>query len=359
MLTTIISFVVVVGVIVFVHELGHFLAAKLSGVRVETFSLGFPPKLWSRKHGETEYQICWIPLGGFVRMSGMSDESFDEEYDKDDPRGFDRQSFMKKVFIITAGVIMNMILGFVIYTGITWHYGVGRMAGTTLTVVSEDYPAAAAGIEVGDRIVEIDGRKIESWDDLTEIVRVHPGEPLAVNWLRDDSLFSATLTPKPTPEFDVSSARTDTVGKIGVLGTVITESVGPFGAAVYGVKQVGQIIRLNAVSFGALLTGRAKIKELTGPLGIAKMSGESARSGMTGFLAFIGMISISIGFLNVLPIPMLDGGHLVFIVIEGIIRREIPVKVKTYLLKAGLAALILLVLVVSYHDVIRFYLGGQ
>lgn len=356
---TILAFIVVVGIIVFVHELGHFIAAKLSGVRVETFSLGFPPKLWSKTIGETEYQIAWLPLGGFVKMSGMSDESFDDDYNPDDPRGFNKQSFLKKVFIITAGVIMNIILGFLIYSSLTMSEGVGRMTGTTLTIISEDFPAAAAGLQVGDKVTAVAGKPVTTWDELTNIVRVHPGEPIEVNWIRGDSAMSAEIIPKATPEFNISTASMETVGKIGVVGTVVTEKVGPTKALYYGAQQVGLIVKLNAVSLGALLTGKAHIKELTGPLGIARMSGESARSGATGFLAFIAMISVSIAFLNVLPIPMLDGGHLLFLVIEAIIRRQIPEKVKIYLLKAGLAALVLLVVVVSYHDIVRFYLGGN
>lgn len=356
---TILSFIVVVGVIVFVHELGHFLAAKLCGVRVEVFSLGFPPRLWSRKVGETEYQIAWVPLGGFVKMSGMSDESFDADYDPNDPRGFEAQPFIRKFFIITAGVLMNILLGCLIYGALAWAEGVGRITGTTLTMVSDEYPAAAAGLTVGDKVIEVAGEKVESWDQLTKSVRKHPGLPISISWLRGDSLMSAEVTPRPTPEFNIGRTQTDTVGKIGIVGTVTVEGVGPVEAAYYGAEQVWLVLRLNAVSLAVLVTGRASIKELTGPLGIAKMSGESARSGAATFFSFIGLISVSIAFLNMLPVPMLDGGHLAFSIIEGVTRRRIPEKVKVSLLKVGLAALILLMVVVSYHDIIRFYLGGN
>ncbi len=349
----------VIGIIVFVHEFGHFMAAKLSGVRVEVFSLGFPPKLWSRKWGETEYQIAWIPLGGFVKMSGMADESFAEEIDPKDPRGFMAQPFLNKVFIISAGVIMNILLGFLIYTTIIWSAGVGKMTGTTLTMVSEGHPAAQAGLVEGDKIAEVGGRRVEDWQGLTNAIREFPGIPITITWLRGDSLMSAEITPRATPDFNIAAMRMDTVGKIGILGTIEVEEVGITKAAYYGADQVWSIIRLNAVSFGALLTGRAKVKELTGPLGIAKMSGDSARSGLGTFFGFIALISISIAFLNILPVPMLDGGHLLFIVIEAVIGREIPEKIKTNLLKAGLAALILLVVVVSYNDVIRYYIGAN
>ena len=356
---TLLSFIVVIGIIVFVHEFGHFLAAKLSGVRVEVFSLGFPPKLISWTRGETEYQLAWIPLGGYVKMSGMADESFDGEVDLKDPRGFTAQPFWNKTFIISAGVIMNILLGFLIYTTLVWSSGVGKMTGTTLTMVSENYPAAEAGLMEGDRIAEVDGKRVDDWETLTNTIRHYPGVPVSISWMRGDSLMSSQITPRATPEFNISEVKMDTVGKIGILGTIVVEDVGVFKAAFYGADQVWSIVRLNAVSLGALLTGRAKVKELTGPLGIAKMSGDSARSGVATFFSFIGMISISIAFLNILPIPMLDGGHLLFIIIEKIIGREIPEKVKDNLLKVGMAALILLVVVVSYHDVIRYYIGAN
>jgi regulator of sigma E protease len=360
LITTLISFIVVIGIIIFVHELGHFLAAKLSGVKVEVFSLGFPPKLWSRKWGETEYQIAWVPLGGFVKMAGMADESYEEgEYNPDDPRGFMKQPFLNKTFILLAGVIMNVLLGFLIYSTLTWTEGIGRMTGTELTMVSEDFPAYEAGIRVGDRIVEVAGRETDTWEKLTNTVREFPGTPVDIKWMRGDSLLSGTVTPRGLPEFNVNTARSDTVGKIGILGSLTIDKVGPFEAAIHGANQVYTILKLNAVSLGALFTGRASVGELTGPLGIARMSGESAKSGAASFFAFIGLISVSIAFLNVLPVPMLDGGHLLFTIIEAVIGRQIPEAVKVNLLKVGLAALILLVLVVSYHDILRFYVGSN
>jgi len=331
----------------------------MSGVRVEIFSLGFPPKLIGKKVGETEYTIGCVPLGGFVKMSGMADESFKEDFDPHDPRGFMAQSFWRKVFIITAGVVMNVLLGWLIYSAVTYYEGLGRMTGTTVTLVNPDYPAAAAGLEVGDKVVEVAGEKIDHWQQLTDLIRQHPGDTITLRWLRGDSLISTEIVPKATPEFNIATGKVDTVGKIGVVGTIFSEPVGPLGALGYGAVQVWWIMRLNVVSVFALVSGTASLKELTGPLGIAKMSGESARSGFVSFLAFIALISISIAFLNILPIPMLDGGHLLFIILEKIIRRTIPEKVKLNLMKIGLALLILLVIVVSYNDILKFYFTGN
>lgn len=354
-MTTILSFLVVIGIIIFVHELGHFLAAKLSGVRVEEFSLGFPPRMIGKKIGETEYQLAWIPLGGYVRMSGMLDEGFDENYDRDDPRGFVAQPLIRKIFIITAGVLMNILLGFFIYTGIIWHEGVSELSGTTVTLVSSDYPAAEAGMQEGDKIFEINGEPIKTWQELTAAIRPRAGLPTMIRWQRGDSTMSAEITPATVPEMNMNTLETDTVGKIGVLGSIVTEPAGPFSAMKYGSLEVWWVLKLSGKSVYALVTGKAKLKQVLGPIGIAQASGETVRSGFVSFLSFIALISVSIGFLNILPIPMLDGGHLIFIIIEAVIRRRIPDKVKVNLMKIGLAGLLLLITVVSYHDIVRIF----
>jgi len=358
-MTTIISFIIVIGIIVFVHEFGHFIAAKLCGVRVEIFSLGFPPKMIGKKVGETEYQLAWIPLGGFVKMTGMLDESFDEDFDPDDPKAFINKSFLKRAFIITAGVLMNFILGFFIYAAITFSEGVGTMTGTVITQVANGSPAEKAGIISGDKIIEVADIRVEEWAGLTKIIRKHPDDPISVSWQRNDSLISAVITPESRPSLNFETGKRDTVGQLGIVGTMTMQLVGPIEAVGYGIAQVVGVLHLNIISVKWLITGQAKISELSGPIGIAKMSGESAKSGFANFIAFIAYISVSIGFLNILPIPMLDGGHLLFMVIEAAIRRQIPEKIKFNIMKVGLAALLLLILVISYHDIVRFFFSGE
>jgi len=355
---TILSFIVVIGIIVFVHELGHFLAAKMSGVRAEEFSLGFGPIMFSYKYGDTDYQIRWIPLGGFVKMTGMLDESFDDDYDPDDPRGFISQSFIKRAFIITAGVIMNGLLAFVIYSIITYNEGVVASVDSTISMVAPDSPAESAGLLPGDVLKSVDGIDAE-WGKLTNVISSHPDDPIEITWMRNDSLYRSTITPLAKPSINFETGERDTIGQIGIGGTKVMMDVTIVQAIGYGVAQVGGIIDLNIISLRWLLTGKAKVKELSGPLGIAKMSGESAKSGLLSFMTFIAYISVSIGFLNILPIPMLDGGHLAFMIIEAIIRRPIPEKLKVNLMKAGMAALLLLILVVSYHDIIRIFTSSN
>jgi regulator of sigma E protease len=277
----------------------------------------------------------------------------------DDPRGFTAQALWRKVLIITAGVLMNGFLAFILYTAVIWHEGVGRLTGNALTGVMAGSPAASAGLQIGDVITEAAGQKVGDWSELTSQIRSHPGVGMPISWRRGDSLFRADITPEATPEFDLETGHTDTVGKIGVLGTFTTDPVGPGEAVIYGAAQVWWVVRLNIVSLTALFLGHAQLSDLTGPIGIAKLSGESARSGLSDFVSFIAMISVSIGFLNLMPIPMLDGGHLALMLVEAVIRRRIPEKVKVNLMKVGLAALLMLVLFVSYHDIIRIFFAGD
>ncbi len=355
MITTLLSFIVVIGIIIFVHESGHFIAAKFSGVRVEMFSLGFPPKIFSKKYGETEYQLAWIPLGGFVKMTGMIDESFDDDFDPDDPKAFINKNFFQRAFIITAGVLMNFLLAWVIYTAVLNFEGVTRNVGTTLSEVSEGYPAEEAGLQIGDKVLAIAGEDISEWSELTGIIRENPDNPIEFVFLRGADTLSVIATPKAMPSFNLETGTKDTVGQLGVLGETVNERIGLGKSLLYGGAQVIGIIELNVLSIKMLVTRQAGVSDLAGPIGIAKMSGEQARSGFVSFISFIGFISVAIGFLNILPIPMLDGGHLAFMIIEAIIRRPIPDKIRFNLMKFGMAALLLLIVVVSYHDIIRVF----
>ncbi len=354
MIVTLISFIIVLGVVVFVHELGHFLAAKAAGARVEVFSLGFPPKLAGIKRGETEYRIGWIPLGGYVKIAGMVDESLEgEESITGAPDEFMSKSTPAKAFIITAGVMMNLLLGFLIYSGITLIEGEPKLVETaTIGSVAEEYPAGRAGLLPGDRIIAIDETRIGNWEDLTEAVHSRPGDTLLVRWRRGADTLSALIPTRTEKIFFEGASRE--VGMIGVGPKVEMIPAGLFRAVERGGALTYMYLKLSAQSLAMLITGRASIKELTGPVGILALSGETARQGWVSFLGFIGLISVSIGFLNILPFPVLDGGYLVYILIEAMIRKPIPARVKLVLQQVGMALLLLLVVVVTYHDIFRF-----
>ncbi len=362
MILTLAAFIVVLGVIIFVHELGHFIAAKLVGIRVETFSLGFPPKMASKKVGDTEYVLAWIPLGGYVKMAGMIDESLDDKPLTGAPWEFMSKSFLQKFFVISAGVIMNFLLGIIVFSFLTWHVGMpeefdSEISEPMVGFVRPDFPAAAAGMEIGDRIVAIDDVSIHTWQDLTEAIHPRAGDTLTVFWQRDGENYSAEIVPT-SQEFSQGDS-TISLGLIGINPVTEFERVGIFKSMGNGIRFTGFIIIKSLEIIKMLIFGQAELNELAGPIGIAQISGQTIRSGFIEYLSLIAQVSVSIGLLNILPFPVLDGGHLIFISFEAIIRRPISSKVKVNIQKVGLALILALFLLISYNDILRLIFGPQ
>jgi len=356
MFLTLASFIVVLGVIIFVHELGHFIAAKLVGIRVDTFSLGFPPKLFSKKIGETEYVLAWIPLGGYVKMAGMVDESMGDEPLTGAPWEFMSKSFPQKAFVITAGVIMNFLLGFLVYFFLTMQVGSPVASDEPLVGYAvEGHPAAAAGIEIGDRIVAIDGDSILTWQNLVDAIHPKAGEDVEVTWLHADSVCTAIMQPMPAEYADGDSIVK--YGRIGINPKVNFEEVGILESAKHGNNLTIFIISESLKMVKQLIFGETSMDGLAGPIGIAQISGQTIRSGFIEYLSLIAQVSISIGLLNIMPFPVLDGSHLIFVTIEAITRRTIPTAFKLNIQKAGLALLLVFFLVVSYNDIMRIITG--
>jgi len=351
---TIVSFIVVIGVIIFVHELGHFLAARSVGIRVETFSLGYPPKMIGRKIGDTEYCISWIPLGGYVKMAGMIDESLEGPSSLTGaPWEFASKNTWQKLWVILAGVLMNLLLAALIYTGVTAVKGVSEPAGPIVGGVIAGGPAETAGLQRGDRILAIDGIELSTWEGLTDAVYPRPEQELELTYEREGVAQTIRLTTLRR-QMEVDGDLRE-VGLIGIdpylefrpatLGEILT----------IGVRTTAFWIRQVVNSISMLVTGRASVKDLGGPLLIAKMSGDSVRQGAGFFLTFIAFISINIGCLNLLPVPALDGGHALIILIEGAIRREVPTKVKLILQQTGMVLLLGLVLFILWNDAKRIF----
>ncbi|TKJ39802.1 RIP metalloprotease RseP [candidate division LCP-89 bacterium B3_LCP] len=352
MILTLLAFIVVLGVVIFVHELGHFIAAKLVGIRVETFSLGFPPKMVSKKIGETEYVIAWIPLGGYVKMSGMVDESMDDKPLTGASWEFMSKNYLQKIFVITAGVMMNFLLGIIVYFLLTWNIGIAEPNNEPVAgYVPDGYPAAEIGIEIGDRIVAVDGDSIITWTDLTDAIHPRADDTISVSWLHEGEIFSATVVPVLGQFMQGDSAIE--FGRIGINPQVDFTEVGIFKAFGNGVRLTGFIITESLKVLKMLIFGKANINELAGPIGIAQISGQTIRSGFIDYISLIAQISVSIGLLNILPFPVLDGGHIIFISVEAVIRRQISSKIKLNIQKVGLALILAFFLIVSYNDIIR------
>ena len=350
MLLTILSFAVVAGVIITLHEFGHFAAARLTGMRVKKFSIGFPPRMFTRKIGETEFSLSWIPLGGYVQIAGMVDESLDSEGITGAPDEFSSKNALQKTFVLSAGVLMNYLTAFLIMIGLTLVMGVPEIGKSQVGEVISGRPAEKAGILANDRIVEVDGSPVSTWEDVIRTISASK-----------DSVHLALVRGDANQRFEVI-VPTDTVNEEGQVRRVI--GIGPFiefrsAGFVESISRSAGFCystTLGLVGFiGDMVTGKGSITQLSGPVGVAKLSGDSARQGPGAFIFFIAFVSVSIGFLNILPLPVLDGGQITFVLIEAITRRTIPVKVKLIIQQVGIAALLLLVLVVSYNDIMRIF----
>lgn len=346
MLVTILSFAVVAGVIITIHELGHFCAARLTGMRVKKFSIGFPPRMFTKKVGDTEYSLSWIPLGGYVQIAGMIDESLDPEGVTGAPDEFTQKNFFQKVFVLSAGVMMNYLTAFIIVIGLTLVMGVPEIGTSKIGEVIADRPAQAAGLVAGDEIVEVNGESVATWEDVIRTISA-AGDTLYLSVVRNDEQHAYII---PTVEISEGDSSRRVIG----IGPSIDFRSAGVGEAITQSASFCYTTTLGLLNFiGDMITGKGSLEQLSGPVGVAKLSGDSARQGPGAFIFFIAFVSVSIGFLNILPFPVLDGGHILFVIIEAIIRRPVPVKVRLVVQQIGIVALVLLVLIVSYNDVVR------
>ncbi len=353
MIITILATIFVLGVLIFVHEFGHFIIAKLSGIKVERFSLGYPPRAFGFKWGETDYCISWLPLGGYCKMAGIVDESLDTNI-KGEPWEFQSKSAPTKAAVISAGSGMNFVLAIFIFSLMAYYLGVWVPGEKPLVGgVRENFPAEKAGIKEGDLIISIDGVKISTWEQMTEIIRSNFSDrPQKVEWLRDGKTYSAdiiSVMDKIRVDLEMKEVKL-----IGIENVPEIKKVGIFGAVKDGLGNTYTLTLLIVVTIKRIITGEESIKSsLGGPIIIAKLAGESAKSGMWSLLGFMAFLSLNLGFLNLLPVPVLDGGHLVFIAVEGIIRRPLPIKFKLIVQQVGMVLLFLLMAFIIYNDILR------
>jgi regulator of sigma E protease len=306
--------------------------------------------------GDTEYCLSWIPLGGYVKMAGMIDESATGETTLTGaPWEFASKRTLQKLWVIGAGVLMNLLLGVVLYTGIAAVKGLPEASREPVVgeVNPPGWPAEKAGLRPGDRIVSIEGVAIGSWDDI--LAQIHPRAERATRivYRRDGADQEAVLTPKGSAvEID---GQTRTVGKIGIGPDIVYRPAGAGRVLLAGFVGTGRVVALVASSLWKLATLQVSIKELGGPLMIAKLSGDSARQGVAELLGFIALISINIGFFNLLPIPALDGGHAFLVTAEGITRRQIPTRAKLMIQQVGMVLILGLIALVLVNDAQRIF----
>ena len=389
----------VLGLVIFVHELGHFLAAKWAGVYAPRFSLGWGKPLWSFRRGETEYAISMLPIGGYVRMASKEDEtasalegggelksvSVKEGASDGTPDGeaavavperskhwdehsmiphgplpipsdrwFESKPLYARLVILLAGVTMNVVLALVVSTGIFAWYGRGYLPAVVDSVVAER-PAALAGMQSGDSIVAIDGAPIARWDEVLEKVSDAPGRAIDVSVVRGGATVVLRMTPEPTVVPSGTTGEPQTVGRIGVgpAGNVQREDVGLGASVVAGWNATWTMGGSVLSVLGGLFRGSVSVSQLGGPVEIVRASVIAAQSGLENMWALVAFLSINLAILNLLPIALLDGGQIVLQLVEGVIRRQLPMMVREWYARIGLAAILALFVTVTFNDLKR------
>jgi regulator of sigma E protease len=354
MLLTVFSAIVVLGVLIFVHELGHFLFAKLFGVGVEKFSLGFGPKVAGFRRGETEYLLSAFPLGGYVKMVGEADDG--ELSAEDRARSFQGKPPLKRIGIVAAGPVFNLLFAWFLLVVV---YLIGVPAVTSkIGEVVKDKPAAKAGVLAGDLVIAINGSPITRWDELAKRIAETKSGQVAVTVKRGQQHLVFHMTPEQRTSKNLfgESVNAPVVGIVSAK-EVVVDRFGPVDAFVKGSVQTWNVISLTYVSLGKLVERVIPLDTVGGPIMIAKMAGEQASEGGVSFLAFMALLSVNLGVLNLLPVPILDGGHLIFYLCEMIFRRPVSMKVREVAQQIGLVLLISLMVLAFYNDIMRYIIG--
>lgn len=357
-------FLVILTVLVFVHEWGHYIIARRNGVRVEAFAIGFGPELfgWDARSG-TRWKICAIPLGGYVKMFGdadaasagaADDSGFTEE---ERQQSFHNKSLGARSAIVAAGPLANFIFAILVLAGLYMIEG-RPYAPAVIDAVLKESAAERAGLRVADRIVEADGQEITRFSDLSRIVFERPGEPILLVVERDGTSREMTITPDPVTETD-RFGNEITFGRLGIQSNQMTvEKLDPLNAVLVATAETGSIIKQTLDAVGEMLVGVRGTDELGGPLRIAEMSGTVAQSGIVMTLWFTAVLSINLGLINLFPVPILDGGHLLFYALEAVRGRPLGERAQELASIAGLATVVMLMLFVTWNDLMRFDIVG-
>lgn len=351
--TSIFAFIIVLGVLIFFHEFGHFLIARLFGVGVEKFSLGFGPRLFGKKIGITDYRLSAIPLGGYVKMVG---EEPDAEIDPANlPLSFTHKHVAKRMLIVAAGPVFNILLAVLIFFGIFWTSGTFIMK-PSIGAVRTGSPAAAAGLKQGDLITAINGMAINSWDEMAEIINASEGRTLSLAVRRQETTLDFSIVPEKVPAQNIFGEEIQRY-VIGIEASreSYSKEMNPVEAFAESLRQSYRVIELMVVIIAKLIKGDISTDTLGGPIMIAQMAGDSAKAGVGSLIFFIALISINLAIINLLPIPVLDGGHLLFFLIEAIKGSPVSIKVREVAQQVGLFILILLMILVFYNDIHRIF----
>ena len=351
----ILPFIVVLGILIFFHELGHFLVAKLFNVKVLKFSLGFGVTLIGKKVGETEYVISTVPLGGYVKMLGENDDEAEDVPPEEAERSFNNQTVIKRIAIVAAGPIFNILLALFLFVGLHLFSG-DYILTSEIGQVREGSPAEKAGLMKGDVILTVQGKTTGSWSEIKKMVEDKAGEPLIITVQRGDQTLSFKVIPEEAVEKnifgeDIKSAL------IGVVssGNYKKVKLEPWQAVMVGFQKTGEVVQLTCLTVVKLFQGVVPLKTVGGPILIGQMTGQVAQEGFTNLIPWTAVISINLGILNLFPVPILDGGGIIFLLIELILGKPISFKKREVAQKIGLFLLIFLMVVVFYNDITRLF----
>jgi len=359
-LLTLFAFLLTIGVLVFIHEMGHYLVGRWCGVKADTFSIGFGKELvgWNDKRG-TRWKICALPLGGYVQFAGDMDPASTPSEDwlelppEERNRTFQSKSLWKRAAIVFAGPAINFLFAILILAGFALTFG-ESVTPPVVGTVAEKSTAQAIGLQEGDKIISIDGDAVDRFTDLSREISIIPNEEVEIAFERDGTVISKEAKIGVRLERD----RFGNEYKIGLLGispgSIERRDVPLWEAPIVATRQTGEIVDLIVTTLGQVISGRRSVKELGGPLKIAQVSGEQFVAGLSQFIFFVALISINLGFINLLPIPMLDGGHLMFYAIEAVRRKPANPMVQEWAFRSGFALVVMFMLVVTFNDLASF-----
>ena len=337
---TVLACIFVFGILVTVHEFGHFITAKLTGMKVEEFSIGFGPKIFQQQEGETLYSLRMLPLGGYNKIAGM-----DPEDPEDLERGFNSKPVTSRMLVILAGSLMNFILPVLIFFGIFLAYGMEVPQNTpVLGQIVEGYPAAQSGLKEGDRVLSINGQPVSQWPDIRTRLADAGTKPVPFEIQRDKEKLTVTVTPVLNPETEKPF--------IGVVSSLKKVQLTPWQAAVSSVTATKNIIKNMYASLYHMVTGKTKA-ELSGPVGVAKMAGQVAHKGFDMLLQFTAMLSLNLAIINLLPLPALDGGHFLILLIEAITGHKLGKTAMQNIQKIGVAMILAITIFATFKDLTR------
>lgn len=357
---SVLAFLLVIGPLIFIHEFGHYYAGRLFGVKADAFSIGFGREIfgWTDKRG-TRWKVGWLPLGGYVKFAGdMNPASTPSDEwlalpPEERAQTFQGAKLWHRFIIVAAGPAVNFLFAILVYIALFASYGQMRTPPVAAEIRAGS-AAAAAGFQRGDRVLRIDGREISRFEDMITYIAIRPEQPMRFDILR----AGQPLTLNVTPRADVQRDRFGNEARIGVVGLqrpgVEVVELPPQDVIGAAFVQTGMVVRTMVVTLGQVIRGQRSLQEMGGPLKIAQYSGQQASLGWLVFVEFMVLISINLGFINLLPIPLLDGGHLLFYAIEGVRRKPLRPAAQEWAFRTGLAVLLALMIFVTFNDLASF-----